>query len=81
MTNLATNLVTAAHEHGDNPAVKLDDNVLTYGQMLDAAAAVAGDLQERGIRPATGSGWCCPTSRRSRSSSTAPARRRQPSCR
>jgi long-chain acyl-CoA synthetase len=51
MTNLATNLVTTAHEYRANPAVKLDDNVLTYGQMLDAAAAVAGDLQERGIRP------------------------------
>jgi long-chain acyl-CoA synthetase len=51
MTNLATNLVTAAAEHRDNPAIKLDDDVLTYGQLLDAAAAVAGDLRERGIRP------------------------------
>ncbi|MCE3551563.1 long-chain fatty acid--CoA ligase [Pseudonocardia sp. RS11V-5] len=51
MTNLAANLVATAREHGDRPAVKLDEYVLTYAQLHSAAAAVAGDLTERGIRP------------------------------
>ncbi|MDT7618432.1 MAG: long-chain acyl-CoA synthetase [Pseudonocardiales bacterium] len=51
MTNLATNLVTTAAEHGDRPAVRLDDHVLTYQDLYDAAAAVAGMLKDRGIAP------------------------------
>jgi long-chain acyl-CoA synthetase len=51
MTNLAANLVTTAREHGARPAVKLDGHVLTYTQLHEAAAAVAGDLKERGIAP------------------------------
>ncbi|MFR9804041.1 long-chain-fatty-acid--CoA ligase [Pseudonocardia sp. RS010] len=51
MTNLAANLVATAREHGDRPAVKLDEYVLTYRQLHEAAAAVAGDLAERGITP------------------------------
>ena len=51
MTNLAANLVTTAREHGARPAVKLDGHVLTYAQLHEAAAAVAGDLKERGIAP------------------------------
>jgi len=51
MTNLAANLVTTAAEHGDRPAVRLDDHVLTYQDLYDAAAVVAGSLKERGIAP------------------------------
>ncbi|GAA4714333.1 hypothetical protein GCM10023215_66880 [Pseudonocardia yuanmonensis] len=51
MTNLAANLAATAREHGDRPAVKLDEYVLTYAQLHSAAAAVAGDLKERGIEP------------------------------
>jgi long-chain acyl-CoA synthetase len=51
MTNLAANLVTTASEHGDRPAVRLDDHVLTYSDLLAGAAAVAGMLKERGINP------------------------------
>ncbi|GAA2852428.1 long-chain fatty acid--CoA ligase [Pseudonocardia halophobica] len=51
MTNLAANLVATAREHGDRTAVKLDEYVLTYRQLHEAAAAVAGDLKERGINP------------------------------
>jgi len=51
MTNLAATLVSTAQEHGDRPAVRLDDHVLTYAQLHAAAAAVAGDLRERGIEP------------------------------
>jgi acyl-CoA synthetase (AMP-forming)/AMP-acid ligase II len=51
MTNIADNLVAAARAHGERPAVRLDEHVLTY-QRLDAAArAVAGDLRARGIEP------------------------------
>ncbi|NMI01770.1 long-chain-fatty-acid--CoA ligase [Pseudonocardia acidicola] len=51
MTNLAGNLVATAQHHGDRPAVRLDDNVLSYRELLDAAAAVAGMLKGRGISP------------------------------
>ena len=51
MTNLAANLVDAANEHADRPAVRLDDATLTYADLHRAAAAVAGDLVARGIEP------------------------------
>ncbi|WP_344417295.1 AMP-binding protein, partial [Pseudonocardia ailaonensis] len=51
MTNLAANLVATAQEHGDRPAVRLDEHVLTYAQLHAAAAAVAGDLRSRGVEP------------------------------
>lgn len=51
MTNLAANLVATAHEYGDRPAVKLDDYVLSYGQLHHQAAAVAGDLRAHGVLP------------------------------
>ena len=51
MTNLAANLVDAATEHADRPAVRLDDATLTYADLHRAAAAVAGDLVARGIEP------------------------------
>ncbi|WP_181779931.1 long-chain-fatty-acid--CoA ligase [Pseudonocardia pini] len=51
MTNLAANLVATAHEHGGRPAIKLDDYVLDYTALHAAAAAVAGDLRERGVEP------------------------------
>ncbi len=51
MTNLAANLVATAAEHGDRPAVRLDDHVLTYDDLLAGAAAVAGTLRDRGISP------------------------------
>ena len=50
MTNFAEELSAAAREHGDRPAVKLDDIVMSYG-MLDAATArAAGFLREKGVR-------------------------------
>ncbi|QJY44655.1 long-chain-fatty-acid--CoA ligase [Pseudonocardia broussonetiae] len=51
MTNLAANLVQTAADHGDRPAVRLDDAVLTYSDLLSSAAGVAGMLKERGIEP------------------------------
>ncbi|WP_345419619.1 AMP-binding protein, partial [Pseudonocardia xishanensis] len=51
MTNLAANLVATAQKQGDHPAIKLDDYVLDYAGLLSSAAAVAGDLRERGVEP------------------------------
>ena len=51
MTNLATALVDAADEHADRPALRLDEHVLTYGDFLDTARAVAGVLRARGLEP------------------------------
>ncbi|MDX6324378.1 MAG: long-chain acyl-CoA synthetase, partial [Nocardioidaceae bacterium] len=49
MTNLAHNLVTTAGVHGARPAVRLDDTVMTYDDLLAAANRVAGLLRERGV--------------------------------
>ena len=51
MTNLATNLLTTAERQPDRPAVKLDDTVLDYATLLDAARRTATLLRERGISP------------------------------
>jgi long-chain acyl-CoA synthetase len=49
MTNLADNLVATAAAHGARPAVRLDDSVMTYDDLLAAANRVAGLLRERGV--------------------------------
>ena len=49
--NLAQNLVRTAEAHPDHVAVKLDDAVVPYGVLADAAARVAGWLGELGVRP------------------------------
>ncbi|MFI5429337.1 long-chain fatty acid--CoA ligase [Aeromicrobium sp. UC242_57] len=49
MTNLASNLIATAARHGDNVAVRMDDHVLTYTDLLACANAVAGTLRELGV--------------------------------
>jgi long-chain acyl-CoA synthetase len=49
--NLATNLIRTAAFSPDRSAVRLDDSVLTYAQLDDASARVAGLLRSRGVRP------------------------------
>ena len=49
--NLASLLTRTASAHGDRPALKLDDNVLTYGAFDAGAARVAGLLRQRGLEP------------------------------
>ncbi len=49
--NLADNLATAAREHGDGVALKLDDVELTYHQLDGASAHVAGMLKAKGVGP------------------------------
>ncbi|MGW4587759.1 long-chain-fatty-acid--CoA ligase [Amycolatopsis thermoflava] len=51
MANLAENLVAIARSMPEHPAIKLDDHVLGYAGLHDAACAVAGDLRSRGVLP------------------------------
>ena len=50
-TNLAQLLTEAAAQHADRPALKLDENVVTYAMLDDAASRVAGLLTARGMEP------------------------------
>ena len=49
MANLAQLLTETAAQHADRPALKLDDQVVTYAALNDGAARVAGLLKERGV--------------------------------
>jgi long-chain acyl-CoA synthetase len=51
MTNFAQQLRQAAEEDSDRPAVKLDDLVLSYGELDAAAARAAGLLRAKGVEP------------------------------
>jgi long-chain acyl-CoA synthetase len=50
-SNLAGILTETTAEHGDRPALKLDDTVVTYSQLDDGSARVAALLREKGIEP------------------------------
>jgi long-chain acyl-CoA synthetase len=50
MTNLAANLERTARRHPDRPAVRLDDEVLTYADLCDLSGRVVGWLRHQGIR-------------------------------
>ena len=60
MPNLATHLTNTAKEHGDRPAVKLDDTVLTYTQLQDGARRVAALLESKGVEPGDRIGMVLP---------------------
>ncbi|UTI66400.1 long-chain fatty acid--CoA ligase [Paraconexibacter antarcticus] len=49
--SLAGFLTESAARNPDHPALRLDDVVLTYGQLNGATMHVAGMLQEKGIEP------------------------------
>ena len=51
MSNLADQLRRSATEHGERPAVRHDDTVLTYTHLDDLTARVAGRLGELGLQP------------------------------
>lgn len=51
MTNLADNLIRSALRHPTRPAVRLDETVLSYGDLNDLACRAAGWLVERGVQP------------------------------
>ena len=51
MSDLNSLLSRAAADHGDRPAVRLDDLVLTYSQLHDAAGRVMALLTSLGVGP------------------------------
>ena len=51
MTNLALDLREAAQMYPGRPAVRLDDTIISYAQLDELSARVAGWLRERGLRP------------------------------
>ena len=72
MSNSLAQLLTAtAAEHADRPALKLDDTVLNYAVLNEAATRVAGLLKERGVAPGARVGIMLRTSRTSGRSTTA----------
>ncbi|MCX5085479.1 long-chain fatty acid--CoA ligase [Streptomyces sp. NBC_00401] len=51
MTNLAHNLAVSVTRDGDAPAILLGDTLLTYAELDEASARVAGLLRDRGVQP------------------------------
>ena len=70
MANLSSVLAQAAADHGERPAVRLDNLVLSYSQLRDAAGRAASLLSSLGVAPVTGWASCCRMCRPSRSLST-----------
>jgi long-chain acyl-CoA synthetase len=50
MTNFAQELANAAAQDSDHPAVRLDDLVLSYGQLDEAVSRAAGLLRSNGVQ-------------------------------
>jgi long-chain acyl-CoA synthetase len=51
MTNLSLNLSESAAMYPDHPAIRLDDDVLTYTELDDAASRVVTLLRQYGVQP------------------------------
>jgi long-chain acyl-CoA synthetase len=51
MHSLAQLLTETAAKHGERPALKLDDTVVTYDMLNESATRVAGLLKDRGLEP------------------------------
>lgn len=51
MGNLAQNLADSARANPDAPALKLDDIVISYGQLDQASGRIAGLLASKGVGP------------------------------
>jgi non-ribosomal peptide synthetase component F len=58
MANLSSVLEQAAARHGERPAVRLDDLVLSYSQLRDAAGRAAALLSSLGVVPGDRVGGC-----------------------
>ena len=50
-SNPALDLTSTARAYGQGPALRIDDDVLSYAELDDATARVAGLLSERGVGP------------------------------
>jgi long-chain acyl-CoA synthetase len=51
VTNLARNLTDTTRAHAGRTAVRVDDATMTYQELDEASARVAGLLHERGLKP------------------------------
>ena len=51
MTNLASSLANTTSAHADRVAVRVGDASMTYRELDEASATVAGLLRERGLKP------------------------------
>ena len=51
IANLSSVLARTASDYGESPAVRLDDLVLTYSQLQDAADRAASLLSSLGVAP------------------------------
>jgi len=51
VTNLASNLATTTRAHAGRVAVQVGDAAMTYRELDEASARVAGLLRERGLKP------------------------------
>ncbi len=51
MTNLSSVLDQAAADHGERPAIRMDDLVVSYGELREAAARMATLLSSVGVTP------------------------------
>ncbi|HEX2073030.1 MAG TPA: AMP-binding protein, partial [Geodermatophilus sp.] len=60
MANLAQHLLDTAARHGDRPALRMDDAVLTHDGFREAAAGVAAGLRARGVQPGDRVGMVLP---------------------
>jgi len=49
--SLAYNLIATAERHPERPALRLDDTVITYRELDDLTARLAGLLIDRGLEP------------------------------
>ena len=49
--SLAHNLTASAQRYTDSPALRIEDVVITYAELDEATARVAGLLRERGLEP------------------------------
>ncbi|HZW76040.1 MAG TPA: AMP-binding protein, partial [Caldimonas sp.] len=49
--SLAENLIAAARRHPERPALRLDDTAVTYAELDEATARLAGLLSARGLEP------------------------------
>src|SRR6476620_8960028 len=50
-TSLAQLLTETASQHGERPALKLDDTVVNYAVLNEGATRIAGLLKEKGLEP------------------------------
>jgi hypothetical protein len=74
MTNLASNLADTTRAHAGRMAVRVGDATMTYRELDEASAGVAGLLHGRGLKPGDRGGGPCISGSRSHGQ-RGPARR------